>query len=358
LLLLYISMATYTPMAMFYWVSVAVTLIFSYSYTVYRLKKWCYVFSLPFLAGGGYFVIAKILYVFQHIPADILGEHYVELRLNHALLGKDIKLLKNAVFAAFNLWNVIPSLDFVLCITLLIAIGLVGLLCSRSQSPGAAQKHRSGIGLPSSIFRCLAVIALLPLTIFPHLVSTSPFMSLRAISAMTALTVIMLFFSIRYLCFILLTVKKNEVVILILVILVMLSSHYARANIQKLMVLPAHEELKYIKATLGSADIYNTDRIVVIKPRSGNYLVQKHRLPIGGDEYGFLTSAHPQNIVGLVRCALGELGVGPRRIKDIEIATTSANPESLNNDKRTLVIDMNVVYNRMVETLDSFQLGR
>jgi hypothetical protein len=314
MLLLFCAMALYPPNAMFYWVMLLIPFVQSYPW--HPAKKWAlgYLFGVPLATAGMYFLFAKMIYR-AFLPFTDVGGHTILVTVNP--IAK-VSVLVTALVNALNLWNPLPSLKWILAVGILLLDGaiLVMLDAVRKIPLHVPWLRRfamigSAIGAQGIMIACL-----LPLSILPSLVAHSNSLSVRMLTAISALVGMLLFFTIRKIGSILLQPSKgNRVITLILVVCTGMAMFMTQSNLRQYIALPASLELNYVKSALRGVDLTNIRTISVIRPPFINFLFcldtnYACRWRIGYDEFGLLTSFAPGNIEGLVRFALRENGSG------------------------------------------------
>jgi len=346
LALLLFATATYTPSAMFYYVVLSIPLIQLHGDDHFSMRRWMVIFSLPIFAGLIYFLFAKLTFAtvpqLVQIPESMVGGHRVELTKD---ITKSFSLFARVAFAAFNLWNVVPSSAFALVVGFLTLLGVMGLVTnSIGTERMTSQQLKTYFHLLK--VRGLFIVCLFPLSILPILVADYGWPSLRSISAMSALVVILVFSAIGRLASVF-AGHKGLVRTLTLALLCIISVYHAEYNLQHFIVSPASKELQYVKIGLENHDFASVRRIHVIRPPGFNFLADEYQLPMNTDEFGFVTSANPANITGLIRCVLKELGLGPMYIGKIKISSSPYGKHEIKQDDKTIVLNMSKMYERL-----------
>lgn len=276
-----------------------------------------------------YFLFAKIMSavcpVSFHVPADITCGHKVALSFN--MIQSWDKFYK-ASLAALHLWTVTPHYVIaVIALSLMLTAATIKMLQFRRD-----KDH-------SAIWRFVFLLLTVPLSLLPILAADYHVLSYRMISGLTAIVIIMICFSLNIILAAL-TVRRHrkDLINLILVVSVVVYIHQCRFNITNYMAGPAGSEFSFIKNHLQKIDTGRLDTIHVIRPRHPNWLP---RTLIGGDEFGFRSSASSQNINGLIRLALSEAGTDQKNIDRIEITSDTDYSKTVLPDRKALIIDMN-----------------
>ncbi len=108
-------------------------------------------------------------------------------------------------------------------------------------------------------------------------------------------------------------------------------------NILQYRIIPSQNELAYIKKQLRRQDLYRFQRVHFIRPDPKMYEAFRRY-----DEFGVPTTAYKQDIPGILKCALREIGLEPFFWYFYPRITQGAS-DHLPIDAGTLIIDMNDV---------------
>ena len=325
-ILLFFSLSIHPCVAMFFWPIVLVYFLNNTTGWHQLLKVIIWFFLICFL----YFLFAKGMNIFVpdffSIAPDIIGGHRVALTRDFIRPLQKLMLLS---LAALNLWSVLPHSKMFIGVLLLIVTATVIKI---KQLQNSSEKT----SVTPYILLCLAF----PLSLSPVLAAEYNALSYRMISAITAVVITTLHYSLEIIIKALpLRGWKNSILNSLLIILVICSLSKAQYNMTNYLAVPAYKELAFVKNCIISADIKRIDNIVVIRPEISNWLITT---PVGHDEFGLISSAQPQNIKGLIRCAMIQLNLDEADFRRIVISSCSVNDKKKPlTPKTTLIINMN-----------------
>lgn len=325
-LLLFLSLSIHPCVAMFFW---PVVFVYVYAHKTGG-RKIVSILVWFFILCGLYFLFARFMYAvapcFFHVASDIVGGH--EVAVTDSLFQCWYKF-RHFLWAALRLWAVVPQvwIPWSVLALFVAAVVIKGIQLVRS---------RGEDGLLHVFFLLFTV----PLSLLPILAAHYNCLSYRMISGLTAIVVLMVFLSLRKIFQV--SPFKKAAPVLTALLLVLLATMYirqARFNLRVYLAVPAHQEMAYVKEKLRHIDKTRIETVHVIRPEHPNWL---HRKPVGGDEFGLLSSAAPQNVRGLVRCALKELHFDEKYINRLKITTAAFHEKAVEaKAEDTVVVDMN-----------------
>ncbi len=315
--LLFFSMTIYTPLAMFYWVLLAVPLIHEFDSKASGMRKWFYLFALPFVASAMFFIFSKCMYAFlpfikpQWVDAamPVVGNHRV--LLTHDVAAKVMLFIK-AMWGASGLWNIFLSVKFSLIICALSFLMLHIIINNNSIREG--KNHNSPIkGVLSFIMenyiKILMILSLFPLSLLPNLVADYNRISFRMIAPLSALTLTVLFFLLKRSCTIVFKKNTGIIVTTVLVANLCVSIYKARDYSGDFIVKPAAIELEYLKSILPRNGFENIEEVIITGPPFTS-IAPRGAIMMDRDEYGFLTSSVDTHVKGLLKSAERECHEG------------------------------------------------
>ena len=259
------------------------------------------------------------------MAAEITCGHKVALSFN--MIQSWDKFYK-ASLAALHLWAVTPHYFIAaIALSLILTAALIKIVQFR---------HNNDHNV---IWRFIFLLLTVPLSLLPILAADYNVLSYRMISALTAIVIIMIYFSLDIILKTLAVIGcRKGVINLILIVLVVVYIHQCRFNITNYMIGPANSEFSFIESNLKKTKLKYLDTIHVIRPEHPNWLP---RTLIGGDEFGFRSSASSQNIKGLITLALIEAGADKKEIDRIKITSDTGCSKAVVPDRKTLVFNMN-----------------
>lgn len=341
--LLFFSMGCYTPLSTFYFAVIAAPLIQAFPSEGLRIRKQLYLFGVFFAAAAAYALFSKMTYAIVpsmvQIPKDVLGAHHIEVVKN---LRAKVPIFSTSVFLGLSLWEIPPSKGLSLAMAAILLLGVAVRLLNSFRKEGTTLFRR-----PGTILGGFFIALLFPLAMLPHLAAEFYLLSYRMIGTLYALIVITLFFAIREIALTFFGKIGNFVISSVLLVSALLGVQKSQASVRNYIVVPSQTELRYIKGALEKKDLVSVQNIYVMRPPVGNFLGATRYVPTCDDEFGLMTSTFPQNITGLIRLVLREMGVGERELERIKISTGFEDKVELRRDPQTIVIDMNQVYREL-----------
>jgi hypothetical protein len=327
--LLVAALLMYQPAAMFYWVLVAVPLMFAAGHGEVRLPRVFGLYGIPFLAMGIYFIIG--LLKTENVPTP--SSFYV-FGLTREPVEKIKWFISGPLGDALAPWHVFPSVPFAYFSTALIVAGAAASLAMTIREHGAERFKSSAAVI---LLRSILVLSLVPLSFIPNIVSSGEFAPYRTMIALVPVVVLLLYWAVRELALLLPGRAGNAVLTAALALVALAGSYRAQENVNHYFVHPSTAEVRYIKDALLNSDLKRYESILLIPPEYSRVFPRTRF-----DEFGAITStsrAHrvPQMITIIQTIPDSERG-GPLTL------LFSEKEKFRGADEKTLVIDMTWMY--------------
>ncbi len=290
--LLFLSLITYPPSAMIYWVAFGAVLIKMDFQTVKPwLKQFTPVLIVGFLTLGLFFIYVRLLP--RQTFANSLEPH----------IWKKIELLFNGpLFDASNLWSIFPSQYFAITVATIIGAG-VGLDFYFNSKKSSAPVRIKTISL--GIQKYICVIILLFLSVLPGFAAANagsfPY---RTQLALSALIVICVYWSFTKISELLPGRFRNGFLTTLLISASLMGVYQANYNVKNYFSLSGGMELNYTKNTIQQSNLEKYTRIHLIDA-SGHSFFPSNKPRY--DEFGNMTSSYTNDLELIWIVAMREL---------------------------------------------------
>jgi hypothetical protein len=325
-------LSIFQPTAMMYWTMGVIYFLAGNNYDF--SKKECRLIIMKYFFVGLvsimiYAIISlKIIPFLTDVPVargELVGIRYFHHKIKWFMTFP----FKNAV----NLWNIYPTFQSTIIISVIVFIGIIfGLL----------QEIKEKKTIFSSYFQKYFLIAcLIIMSYFPNLIiryNAYPYRTLTSLAA--AMSVLFCFGliniveSFRFAPNFSSEVRKKIITIL-LALLTIVTAFMANNNVEKFTTLYSNE-LKYVKNVIqgyGVPNLLRTLRIYVRRPK------QRVNSPNPASEFSFMgilpTYSKAGPVIEVIKTALAETGAK----QDIQIIHGAAS-DPVPEDKNVLIIDM------------------
>lgn len=288
---LVLSLMTYQPAAMFFWVGVALILLASQG-TIIELKGK--VFNLLWTGASALLLYGGILLGINAVYGVEISKEpiYNPTAIDFLPLQKLKWFLSDPLVAGFNLWEIFPSV-FAAQIVGCFVLGTVAAAVLRSQ------KDRQ------KIFMVIALcVALIVLSLLPSLVTMNSVSGYRLYVAFMPLVLIGLVLLLRYWVRLFPQSLQTWLMTAVLLTGFIWGGAKANQNVYRWHVVPNNFELEKVKAFLEDADVRKFNKLIVLPVNQDFY---KARTRYG--EFGMPQSVDFVDDVFIIRCALQESGI-------------------------------------------------
>ncbi len=302
ILLLMCSLMIYQPAAMFYWIFVALFILFSFEKKEEVIKQIRNIFFIGLTAIGIYAVIIQLMkgigiFNFYHI--------YNPIYMTKNYIGKLKWFIERPLKDSLNLWNIFPTVTQAFRIVVFI---FVSCLLSFYQT---IRNHGFRYGNVKVVLKkiiCLLLfIILIFLSYLPNLLAAFNFPWYRSSLVLTTLILIILLWAVNEWVVFLATSRRKIILTVILGVTCIWGLTQAYRNVLYYRVIPSSLEVQHIKTTLQKYDLTKFHTIYFIRLRK-SLIAKQARY----DEFGVVsTTDGPFTIIYpyLIKCILRELGM-------------------------------------------------
>lgn len=325
-LLLLTAIQFYQPIAMFYWFFAAIILLSNRNFGIKTFLGKVLVYGVVFL-----FSLAMAYLVMRAAPllTNMPNRARASLIDWQILLPKILWFLSDPIPNSVNffLFYSIPK-SILICAAVIIFSGIYFWF------DGSILRR---------FLKSFVILMLLPLSYFPNIIVTENWASYRSMIALSALWVILIFFSTKgYLKQIVklepYVSKLGRFVLMLWTLLAIILSIY---NSAVYLILPAFLEHRIIHSEIIEMDVKAGDTIYVSMP---NYFDSSSPY-FYGDEFGIPTTAYPWGAANLTKLVLKEFGFSPEEIQ-VEII----------NDLEKIKSDEPIVHYLYLHQISRYQL--
>jgi hypothetical protein len=178
------------------------------------------------------------------------------------------------------------------------AVYLFKIVSDRRVSPRIFLKN-----LGANVFFILSLVLL---SFLPNLLAPGYAAFYRCSLALTPMIFLIFLWALLQLITLFPRAVRRHVVMLFLAGLMGYGVFQAYDNILQYRIIPSQNELAYIKKQLRRQDLYQFQRVHLIRPDPKMYEAFRRY-----DEFGVPTTAYQQGIPGILKCALREIGLEP-----------------------------------------------
>ncbi len=339
-----VSAFIYTPLTMFFLLPTLAIVLFTSisSWPETRLK----VIRDLLLYGSGcviYFIVAKLCFVPMFNQDDVPAIYKLSITSN---IPSKIAFFKEISIRSLNLWNIHPNKTIYLVLILIILAGaLVAAIRILSRNRNVADK-RKHILFMLQIAIAVGILLLASNTV--NLVASGGAILYRTIfvyMAMITLLLIWCFSSVRYICPVKLQVKiVGTIICAIFVGASIIAYRTTRHN-----TLNSYIEFSFVCREIAKHGDKKISRIHLIraKPNGRGFNNRLSSPSPYGDEFNVNSTQYVQDIPFIIRAALLELNLKGGHF----IVTNSAFGEPIPASPNTVIIDMNRLINKPIDSL-------
>jgi len=305
---LYATLCTYPPAAMFYWFLLGVFLFDLSPRPEGRLAKaMLYLGGIGLLSMGAYYVHLRVLALGLRKVPDYLAApdgHMLTLEpLAH--LGWFVRV---PLTDALNLWNIWPKQVIAVWVGGLVALGLVLRFCRDFTDT----KQYASVGKAAfrSAAKCLALLGIVLLTFAPNLATVHKIPYYRCMLALAPYLLFLVAQSVYLLAQAarrFLRTAESSVVTGILGVACCVGIWSAHYNMQNYFAFSIATEVLYIKSAIRAAGPRGFERIVIVKPDPEYGLSFVTPRGSRADEFAAPATGFAQDIPFLVRGVILDL---------------------------------------------------
>lgn len=302
LFLLVSGLLIYPPVAMFYWVMVAVEILtFQGSW-----KRLADLFLVGFSALGIYFTM---LLATKAYFAGLTLRGYDPYVMSFDIPGKLRWFVEEPLFNALNLWNIFPNRPWTYAVLLFIlAAGAIRLFKLYG-------KLKNGTLDPRQLYgRCVLLVLFLLLfflSSLPGLAATTNPGFYRCLAGLTGMVMLTILWSVDTWLGLFPQKTRDIVLPAFLAVILVTGIVLANKNLYAYRVKPSMVELRYLEDNLKKIDIDRLKSVHIIRP---DFRGLKFRY----DEFGTPATLYHHNILAVVTCALREINKEKLVIEDIK----------------------------------------